>query len=342
MSYLEIKNLEVSFGDLQVVKKVDLNVEKGQLITFLGPSGCGKTTLMRTIAGLEKQSAGTISLDGEEVQETPARLRNMGMVFQSYALFPNMTVFENIAFGLRLKKLDQEVILEKVNQILELVELTERKNFYPKQLSGGQQQRVSLARALVVEPKVLLLDEPLSALDAKIRKQIQVQLRKIQRELGITMIFVTHDQEEAMVLSDVVYVMEAGKIAQGASPQELYSKPKTTFVAEFIGNYNRFTHKEIMKIFPDFGLDFNQVESFSLRPELIRLKRMTAADTEVEVEFISVQILGNIVRTLFKAGDKEITADFLNESDILQKIEKTQTIYINPLDLLVHKKEAVS
>jgi len=337
MSYLEIKDLDVHFGDLHVVKNIDLVVEKGQLVTFLGPSGCGKTTLMRTVAGLEKQSRGQIILDGKEVQDIPARMRNTGMVFQSYALFPNMTVYENVAFGLNLQKLDKQAVQKKVENILALVDLTARKDFYPSQLSGGQQQRVALARALIVEPKLLLLDEPLSALDAKIRKQIQIQLREIQRNLGITMIFVTHDQEEAMVLSDVVYVMKEGEIAQGASPRDVYAKPKSKFVAEFIGNYNHFSATELSMLLPFFQVEANT--SYSLRPELIHLSSITDNDLHLEAQLQSIQILGNILRATFMAGEKEIVADFLNEKNVFQTLEQTKQLYISPEDFICHESE---
>lgn len=339
MSYLEIKELQVSFGTLNVVKNVNLSVEKGQFITFLGPSGCGKTTLMRTIAGLEKQQSGKIILEGKEIQETPARLRKMGMVFQSYALFPNLTVYENVAFGLKVKKVKKEILHQKVEKILALVNLTERKHFYPSQLSGGQQQRVSLARALVVEPKVLLLDEPLSALDAKIRKQIQSQLRKIQRELGITMIFVTHDQEEAMVLSDWVYVMEEGRIVQGANPETIYAQPNSEFVAQFIGNYNQWTQEEIDVLLPQTKSQQNRSNSYFLRPELVRLEPTNESDLRIEVKCESVQILGNIVRAHFMAGDKAIIADFLNYDQIIKRLEQTSEIFVNDSDFIIHERK---
>jgi putative spermidine/putrescine transport system ATP-binding protein len=338
MNYLEIKDLNVHFDKLHVIKNVDLSIEKGQFVTFLGPSGCGKSTLMRTIAGLEQPSSGTIKLDGEEIQDKNPRRRNIGMVFQQYALFPNMTVAENVAFGLKIKKIEPSEMKNRVAKMLDLVGLTSRKDFYPSQLSGGQQQRVSLARALVVEPKVLLLDEPLSALDAKIRKQLQKDLRDIQRKLGITMIFVTHDQEEAMILSDIIYVMNEGNIAQAASPKEIYTHPNSKFVADFIGNYNQFSHTEICSLIPILRSNFEVSESYSIRPELIRLTKETKDDLHFSVELKTFKLLGSIVRATFLLGDKEIYADFLNDKKIFLSLEQVNhVIYINPKDFIAHK-----
>jgi putative spermidine/putrescine transport system ATP-binding protein len=239
-----------------------------------------------------------------------------------------------------MKKLPKDRVKEKVNQMLELVGLTSRKDFYPRQLSGGQQQRVSLARALAVEPKVLLLDEPLSALDAKIRKQIQKDLREIQRKLEITMIFVTHDQEEAMILSDVVYVMNDGRIAQAASPREVYTQPNSEFIATFIGNYNQFSHGEIKNYLPILMSYFSTSDSYSIRPELLHLKSSSTGDVKVKVKLKNIQILGNIVRGTFLLGEKEIYADFLNDATIFKQLTQgIEYLYFNPKDFIIHQLE---
>ncbi|NOZ27625.1 MAG: ABC transporter ATP-binding protein [Chloroflexi bacterium] len=242
--YLRLINLSKVFagrgGEREVVAVNDVNIEieQGEFITLLGPSGCGKTTTLRLIAGFEFPTKGQIILDGKEINDLPPNQRDMAMVFQSYAIFPHLSVFENIAYGLKIKKLSRSEIEQKVAQVLELTELTGLENRAPNQLSGGQQQRVALARALVMEPKVLLLDEPLSNLDAKLREQMRTELRRIQKTLGITSVYVTHDQIEAMTLSDRIVVMNEGRIEQIGSPQVIYRQPATAFVADFIGRTN--------------------------------------------------------------------------------------------------------
>ena len=218
MSFVEIKNLEKSFDDTQVLKKLNLNIEEGEFVTLLGPSGCGKSTLLRCIAGLNSINSGSIFIDGKDMTNVIPKDRNIGMVFQNYALFPNMTVWENIEFGLKMKK--EKNYDDKIKNMIEMVGLTGKENHYPNELSGGQQQRVAFARSLITRPKILLLDESLSALDAKIRKSLRDKLRKIQKQLGITTIFVTHDQEEALAVSDRIFVMNKGEISQSGTPEE--------------------------------------------------------------------------------------------------------------------------
>ena len=238
MAYIRFENLNKSFGNNHVLKDINLDVEKGELVTLLGPSGCGKSTLLRCLSGLEKVTSGKIYLDGVDITDVDPRDRGIGMVFQQYSLFPNMSVKENVAFGLKMKKVPKDEIDKKVKHMLEIVGLSDKIDQYPMQLSGGQQQRVALARAIVTEPKVLLLDEPLSAIDALLRHNLQIEIRRIQKELNITTIFVTHDQDEAMVMSDTIHLFNAGHIEQSGSPVDLYVTPKTKFTASFIGNYN--------------------------------------------------------------------------------------------------------
>ena len=244
MSYLSLRHLEKRFparggsGEVTAVDRIELEIERGEFVTLLGPSGCGKTTTLRLIAGFEFPTSGEIILDGSDVAPLPPDKREMSMVFQSYAIFPHLSVFENIAYGLKLRKLSRDDIKRRVAGVLVLTELDGLENRAPNQLSGGQQQRVALARALVMEPKVLLLDEPLSNLDAKLREQMRTEIREIQQRLGITSVYVTHDQVEAMSRSDRIVVMNQGKIEQAGSPQEIYRRPRTAFVANFIGRTN--------------------------------------------------------------------------------------------------------
>lgn len=241
MAYLELIQLHKRYGDQIVVYDFSLSVQRGEFLTFLGPSGCGKTTVLRMIAVLEQAQTGKIILDGQDITDVPTAQRRVGMVFQSYALFPNMTVEENVGFGLRVAGVPGAQYRKRVAEMLDRVELSHLASRYPWQLSGGQQQRVALARALANEPRVLLLDEPLSALDAKIREALRESLRSLQRSLGLTTIFVTHDQEEALSLSDRVVVMQAGRIEQVGTPASIYNRPGSPFVATFVGTINRLS-----------------------------------------------------------------------------------------------------
>lgn len=239
MAFVELNDIRVSYdGKTNILEDLQLSIENGELVSLLGPSGCGKTTTLRVIAGLIQPNDGTFTVDGKDLTHVPVHKRQFGMVFQSYALFPHLTIYENVAFGLKMQKLDKQTIKDKVTQMLEVTGLDELANRYPKQLSGGQRQRVALARALVIEPQLLLLDEPLSNLDAKLRVSMRTEIKRIQRQLGITTVFVTHDQEECFSISDKVAVMNKGVIEQFASPEEIYQRPRTEFVARFIGFEN--------------------------------------------------------------------------------------------------------
>ena len=236
---VSLRELSRSFGTVRALDQLSLDIAPGELVALLGPSGCGKTTALRILAGFETADSGTVTVDGRDMSPVPAAKRDMGMVFQSYSLFPNMTSLENVGFGLRMRGLRQAERRQRAGELLDMVGLTEHARHYPHQLSGGQQQRVALARALAIEPRVLLLDEPLSALDAKVRLQLREQIRTLQQRLGTTTLFVTHDQEEALSMADRVGVMSHGKLEQIAAPDELYEHPATAFVAEFVGIMNR-------------------------------------------------------------------------------------------------------
>lgn len=239
MAFMTLNQIDVSYDKKkQILKGLDLKVEKGELVSLLGPSGCGKSTTLRVVAGFIDPQGGTFTLDGEDMTRVAVHKRNFGLVFQSYALFPHLSVYDNVAFGLRTRKMDKETIDKKVKDILEVCGLTELAQRFPKQMSGGQRQRVALARALVIEPKLLLLDEPLSNLDAKLRLSMRVEIKRLQKKLGITTLFVTHDQEECFSISDKVAVMNNGVIEQFDTPENIYRRPATEFVARFIGFEN--------------------------------------------------------------------------------------------------------
>ncbi|RWM06018.1 ABC transporter ATP-binding protein [Mesorhizobium sp.] len=235
---VEFRNIDIAYGKFVAVRDFSLSIRKGSFVTLLGPSGCGKTTILRSIAGLVDISSGQIMIDGRRVDDVPIYKRNIGLVFQSYALFPHKTVFDNVAFGLKYRNVPKPEIARKVGQALDMVRLPGSEKKLPSQLSGGQQQRIALARAIVFQPQVLLLDEPLSALDANMREEMRVEIKKIQKETGITAIFVTHDQEEALSMSDRIVVMNAGAVEQIGAPEEVYETPATAFVADFLGKAN--------------------------------------------------------------------------------------------------------
>jgi spermidine/putrescine transport system ATP-binding protein len=275
---LSVKNIDKRFGDVQALKNINLDVSEGEFFTLLGPSGCGKTTLLRIVAGLELPDNGRVILGSADITSLPANKRHVNTVFQSYALFPHLSIFENVAFGLRSRKILQNEVENRVNRRMEMLALDAMADRYPHQLSGGQQQRVALARALVNEPEVLLLDEPMSALDAKLRAQVQVELRRLQRKLRQTFILVTHDQAEALVVSDRIAVMNDGEIIQHGTPKEVYEHPKTRFVAEFLGAANLLEGKRTEQaIETDLGVFHLRKRpkwdrgTVAIRPERIRV-----------------------------------------------------------------------
>ncbi|WP_281772103.1 ABC transporter ATP-binding protein [Faecalitalea cylindroides] len=327
MAYIEFRGICKSYdGVNQVLKNIDLDVEKGELVTLLGPSGCGKSTLLRSLAGLEQISSGKIILDGEDITNLPVQKRGIGMVFQQYSLFQNMNVEENIAFGLKIAKMDKLTISEKVKKAIEMVDLVGKEKSYPSQLSGGQQQRVAIARAIVMEPKVLLLDEPLSAIDAKLRRELQEKIKNVQKKLKITTIFVIHDQDEAMIMSDRIHLMNQGIIEQSGKPVDLYTHPVSKFAAEFIGHYNILDKSKLNILLPLEKFDDG---FYAIRPETVQIQGEPIMDNgmytfEAVVEnFIS---RGNVLRYTLRCGDVFFTSEVLFRSFAL--FEEGQKVYV--------------
>lgn len=292
MEHINIQNISKLFGEARAIDHVDIVIEQGEFFTLLGPSGCGKTTLLRTLAGFYQQDEGDLYFDKVNINRTPAHKRNIGMVFQNYAIFPHMTVFENVAYGLKARKVKKDQIDIRVTEALDMVELTHLKDRSPSQLSGGQQQRVALARAIVIHPGLLLMDEPLSNLDAKLRVKMREDIRRLQKDLNITTIYVTHDQEEALAVSDRIAVMKDGKVQQIGKPYEIYLTPSNKFVASFIGSTNFLTGhvsngKELgnteitvegIQLSRIFNRDYTGEVIYSVRPEQVRLSELKEAD----------------------------------------------------------------
>ncbi|MFO1137508.1 MAG: ABC transporter ATP-binding protein [Paracoccus sp. (in: a-proteobacteria)] len=317
MSFLVLDHLQKSFGATKVVHDFNLSVEKGEFVSFLGPSGCGKTTVLRMVAGFETPSEGQIVIDGQDVTRLRPNQRQIGMVFQSYALFPNLTVAENVGFGLKVAGVSRAERGPRVAEMLELIGLPDLGGRYPWQLSGGQQQRVALARALAPRPRVLLLDEPLSALDAKIRVSLRNQIREIQQQLGITTIFVTHDQEEALSISDRIVVMHKGIADQTGTPSDIYNSPATDFVAGFVGTLNRLEAEVVdaatghvriggAGILLERPLPAGRV-TLAARPESLRI-----ADEGIPAEITGVEFLGSVQRLRARVGATEVVLDRFN------------------------------
>ncbi|MDF2989236.1 MAG: putative 2-aminoethylphosphonate transporter ATP-binding protein [Eubacterium sp.] len=319
MSYLKVENIYKQFGGKAVLKNVNADIEKGELVCILGPSGCGKTTLLRIIAGLENPDQGKVIIDGKDCTNLAPAKRNFGIVFQSYALFPNMTIEQNVLFGLsEQKKLNKEQQRAKALEVLGLVDLLEHKNKYPAQLSGGQQQRTALARAIALSPGYLLLDEPLSALDAKVRSKLRLEIRKIQRELGITTIMVTHDQEEALTMADRIIVMNNAVIEQVGTPRTVYENPANTFVANFIGTMNFYE---------------NNTGTFGIRPENIELTKNELPDSFLTGKVCFLEFKGAMVRVHNKLYNNcEICVDLPAEKVRALELKENDTVYLKITD----------
>jgi putative spermidine/putrescine transport system ATP-binding protein len=330
MAFIELAGVSKSFGKSEVVKKLSLEVEKGEFVSFLGGSGCGKTTTLRMIAGFEEPSAGSVRIDGRDMTSVPPRRRRLGMVFQNYALFPNMDVRANIAFGLRVEGRKRPAVDARVAEMLDLIGMADFSRRYPHQLSGGQQQRVALARAIAPEPEALLLDEPLSALDAKIRLRLRDDIRAIQRKLGMTTIYVTHDQEEALSISDRVAVMREGRIEQIGSPAEIYDHPSTPYVAAFIGTLNSLPCEAVDReagtvlaggslLRTGMALPGGEGAALSLgiRPEAIRVlgpeEAFSPEENRMGGRIESVKFHGSIVRLVVDSGGRRLLVDRFND-----------------------------
>ena len=350
---IEIRNIHKQFGDFHALRDVSLDIDSGELLALLGPSGCGKTTLLRIIAGLETADTGTIAFSGEDTTHVHVRERQVGFVFQHYALFRHMTVFENVAFGLRMKPRNQRptdsVIQQKVHDLLNLVQLDWLADRYPSQLSGGQRQRIALARALAVEPKVLLLDEPFGALDAKVRKELRRWLRRLHDDLHVTSIFVTHDQEEALEVADRVVLMNSGRVEQIGSPQEVWDHPASPFVYGFLGDVNLFhgrAHEGEMRIGGDSAVSLNSPEhqfvqdskAFAyVRPHDIEVKRYSTGDAGIKAKLTRAIVVGPIARLEFEpvdhhdfAKDTVIEAQLSSHLFAEQAYKEGETLVLTP------------
>ena len=349
-SFLSIQHVKKNFGDLTVVQDFNLDVETGEFVSFLGPSGCGKTTVLRMVAGFEEPSAGSIAIAGKDVTRLKPNQRNIGMVFQAYALFPNLTVAQNIAFGLKVAGMPRADTDARVAEMLNLIKLPQFGDRYPYQLSGGQQQRVALARAIAPKPKLLLLDEPLSALDAKVRVSLRVEIRSIQKELGITTVFVTHDQEEALSISDRIVVMYGGKAEQVGTPFEIYNRPATKFVANFVGTLNvlegtvtdasagkvKVGAGEVLLKGKLNGSKAGDTLSLALRPEAISLGKQAGRDATLGGEISEVSFLGSVIRVRVGLGKDAVSLDTFNSpASPPPRVGEKAEISFSPDDVLV-------
>ncbi|HGM3589777.1 TPA: ABC transporter ATP-binding protein [Clostridioides difficile] len=304
MSYLKINNVFKSYDQKRVLNNISLDIEEGEFLCLLGPSGCGKTTLLRIIAGLEDVNSGTIILQDKDITNLEPSKRGFGIVFQSYALFPNMTAYNNIAFPLKERKVSKEKIDNKVKEVLETVGLTNEAHKYPKALSGGQQQRIAIARALALEPKFLLLDEPMSALDAKVRHKLRMDIKRLQKELNITTIMVTHDQEEAIAMADKIAILNGGDIMQIGTPEEIYQNPQNLFTAQFIGDTNCFDNGDSI---------------LTVRPEYVQIEKSTKENYQGIIS--NIEFRGNLLRVEIK--------DKLNENFIISDVSIKEWVNLN-------------
>lgn len=326
-AFLRIDNLVKTFAGNTVVKGVNLAFQKGEFISLLGPSGCGKTTILRMIAGFERPTSGRILVEEQDISPLPPNRRNIGMVFQAYALFPNMNVEDNVGFGLKIAGMPREARRARVEEMLKLIGLSGFGKRFPFEMSGGQQQRVALARALAPKPRMLLLDEPLSALDAKIRVSLREEIRAIQRELGITTIFVTHDQEEALSISDRIVVLSAGNVEQFGTPFEIYNRPATRFVATFVGQINTLTARVADPVARTAEIDGQVVSvpalpaglaagaeiALTLRPEAVRVAGGAQGDVVLDGTVTEVAFLGSVIRLRVQLGRNSIDLDTFND-----------------------------
>jgi putative spermidine/putrescine transport system ATP-binding protein len=342
-NYLVIENVSKSYGGTMALTPLNLSLQKGELVTLLGPSGCGKTTLLRIVAGFNAPTTGRVLLAGRDLTPLPAAKRQMGMVFQAYSLFPNLTAQDNVRFGLKVSGVSAAESDRRLNTLFALIGLEEARTRYPHQLSGGQQQRVALARALAIEPQVLLLDEPLSALDAQVRLNLRDEIRRVQRETGTTTLFVTHDQEEALAISDRVVVMDRGRIAQLGTPEDIYRRPATPFVAEFVGTANGLdaaaTGDDLIEV-PGWSVPvrvegarrFSRGERLRLylRPEELRLSAEPAVGS-LTGQVTDRRFLGSVTRLSVQVGENTLMADLQGNEAAAHPVGEQVNISLSPL-----------
>ncbi len=351
---VEIKNVNKVYADNHVVHDLNLTIYEGEFLTMLGPSGCGKTTILRMIGGFEIPTSGEIVVEGENVEDKEPFERNVNTVFQSYALFPHLTIFNNIAYGLKMKKVNKAEIKTRVQQMLELVQLNGYDKRYPSQLSGGQKQRVAIARALINNPKVLLLDEPLGALDLKLRKEMQIELKNLQKKLGITFVYVTHDQEEALTMSDRIAIMNQGYLDQLDVPEGIYEKPKTRFVADFIGESNIFeaTIQEVRKEFirfqfevgealgtldTDMRFEESEMIHVCVRPENVLFSKQKIDGFHLQGVVREQIYVGNIIKSNVILGNGQLVKISRMDMDSIPKVGEVVHLYWNLQDVVIMK-----
>lgn len=341
---IRLKDVDKSFDDERVVKKLNLDVEEGEFLTMLGPSGCGKTTTLRMIAGFEVPTSGQIFLEGEDVDDKKPNERNVNTVFQNYALFPHMNVFDNIAFGLVEKKVKKDEIRRRVEEMIKLVQLDGMEKRMPAQMSGGQKQRVAIARALVNRPKVLLLDEPLGALDLKLRKQMQGELKALQRQLGITFIYVTHDQEEALTMSDRIAVMNRGRLEQVGTPEEVYNHPETKFVADFIGESNiiegyienmtddsiEVTMESGKAVMQETGYRMEEMVYLCIRPENLKISTEPREGFRFRGQVREHIFIGSTNKTMIEMPNGQMLKSVTPAEDELIPVGTAVNVFWNP------------
>jgi putative spermidine/putrescine transport system ATP-binding protein len=352
MTHLSLSNICKQFAETTAVCDFNLDVQKGEFVSFLGPSGCGKTTTLRMIAGFEVPTSGKVTIDDVDITDKAPNQRNVGMVFQAYGLFPNMTVAQNIGYGLRIRRSPKSEIKKRVDEMLALIHLEQKGKSYPHQLSGGQQQRVALARALAIQPQVLLLDEPLSALDAKIRVQLRAEIRSIQRKMGITAIYVTHDQEEALSISDRIVVMYEGRIEQIGTPFEIYNFPQTAFVANFVGTLNTTSAEVVDPAKKLIQIDTIQLQTtedlenmhkgdkitIAIRPERFNFASVEKKANILDCQIENITFLGSVVRIQVLVGSNRFYMDTFNNPFLeLPKIDDKAQITCSREAVLVLK-----
>ena len=332
---IQLNNIFVKFGSFEALKDINVHVKEGQFFTFLGPSGCGKTTTLRTITGFIEPSSGTVLMKGNDITHVPIEKRNIGIVFQSYALFPTMTVYDNIAFGLKIKKLSKSEIYSKVHEIASKVDLSsEQLEKAVSQLSGGQQQRVAIARALVTGPAIICMDEPLSNLDAKLRVQLRNELKKMQREFGITTIYVTHDQEEALTLSDCIAVFNKGIIEQIGTPNDIYNNSKTEFTANFIGDINKLEPELLTAA----GLNLPENQNHFIRLERIHVDRENNSEGRLGGVIESQEYYGMYIKYYIHTGGQILKVIEKNDGVRIYNPGEKVNLIINPVDIMSYKR----